>query len=156
MFGAWDEAALATPLSGTGVLVPRGSGRTTFAATWSSRKLPGRAPSGKLLLRAFVGGRRDPAQLDRSDEDLIAAIREDLRVMVGLGGEPEWTRVVRFRDSTPQYEQGHAARLAAIDAALAPHPDLALAGASYRGVGIPDCILQGQEAAARVLEALEG
>jgi oxygen-dependent protoporphyrinogen oxidase len=56
----------------------------------------------------------------------------------------------------PQYVLGHPGRLARIDEALAAHPGLAVAGAAYRGVGIPDCIASGELAAESVARALVG
>jgi oxygen-dependent protoporphyrinogen oxidase len=51
----------------------------------------------------------------------------------------------------PRYTRGHLDHVAAAEAALAPFPGIALAGAAYRGVGIPDCVTQGRAAAERVL-----
>ena len=63
--------------------------------------------------------------------------------------EPERTWIHRWPRGMPQYVLGHPERLERIDAAVARHPGLALAGAAYRGVGIPDCIHSGEEAARR-------
>jgi oxygen-dependent protoporphyrinogen oxidase len=50
----------------------------------------------------------------------------------------------------PQYHVGHLQRVAAIERLAAQHPRLALAGNAFRGVGLPDCIHSGEEAAERV------
>jgi oxygen-dependent protoporphyrinogen oxidase len=55
----------------------------------------------------------------------------------------------------PQYTLGHPDRLTRIDAALEHHPRLALAGAAYRGVGVPDCIDSGEAAAGAVARMLQ-
>jgi oxygen-dependent protoporphyrinogen oxidase len=52
----------------------------------------------------------------------------------------------------PQYEVGHLDRVAAIEAALPP--GILVAGNAFRGVGLPDAVRQGTEAAARVAAIL--
>jgi oxygen-dependent protoporphyrinogen oxidase len=54
----------------------------------------------------------------------------------------------------PQYVLGHPQRVERIDEALVRHPGLALAGAAYRGVGIPDCIASGEAAAESIVRSL--
>ena len=70
--------------------------------------------------------------------------------MRSVRGEPDFMRVVRHPRSMPQYELGHVALVDAVEAELTRLPRLALAGNAYRGVGIPDCILSGENAALRV------
>jgi oxygen-dependent protoporphyrinogen oxidase len=90
-----------------------------------------------------------------SDEDLVAIAREEMR-RLGIDARPMLVRVHRWPLGMPQYVLGHPERLERMDAAVARHPGLALAGAAYRGVGIPDCITSGEEAARSVAESLAG
>jgi oxygen-dependent protoporphyrinogen oxidase len=136
-----------TRLTGFGFVVPYAEGRPLLACTFSSRKYPGRAAPDFELVRAYVGGARRPELLDCSDTELIAAVREQLRDLVGVTGEPVLVRVDRLRRAMPQYAVGHLDRLAAIERRAAGLPGLFLAGAAYRGVGIPDCIRSGEAAA---------
>jgi oxygen-dependent protoporphyrinogen oxidase len=138
-------------LPGFGFVVPAVEGRDLLACTFSSRKWAGRAPEGFELLRAFVGGVRRPEMVDRDDATLVSAVRADLARWVGLTGDPVWTRVDRWRQAMPQYELGHAERLATIDARLAAFPRLRLAGNAYRGIGIPDSVHSGEVAADTLL-----
>ena len=143
------------PLDGYGYVVPRVEGTDVLACTWSSQKWEERAPEGSVLIRVYAGrfGGRDLTA--DSDDDLVALARAE----VGLGGvvaEPVLARVHRWPRGMPQYVLGHPERLARIDAALSEHPGLALAGAAYRGVGIPDCIRSGELAAESVARALAG
>ena len=133
-------------LPGFGFVVPAVERRDLLACTFSSRKWAGRAPEGFELLRAFVGGVRRPEMVDRDDAALVSAARAELAHWVGLTGEPVWTRVDRWRQAMPQYELGHAERLATIDGRLAALPRLKLAGNAYRGIGIPDSIHSGEAA----------
>jgi protoporphyrinogen/coproporphyrinogen III oxidase len=143
------------PLDGYGYLVPRVEGGDVLACTWSSQKWEGRAPDESVLLRVYAGrfGRRDVTRA--SDEELVRLALDEV-AFLGVVAEPELTRVHRWPLGTPQYVLGHPERLVRIEGALARHPGLALAGAAYRGVGIPDCIASGELAAESVARALAG
>ena len=138
------------PLDGHGFVVARGEGRRITACTWASTKWPARAPGGYGLLRAYVGSAGDPEVLEGSDDEIIQIVRGELAAAMGLQARPVLTRVVRWPRSMPQYTLGHLDRLAAIERALSRLPGIVLAGAGYRGIGLPDCIRQGRAAAARV------
>jgi oxygen-dependent protoporphyrinogen oxidase len=139
---------VAHPLDGYGLLVPRGEGPRVSACTFVSSKFGHRAPEGHVLLRAFLGGTRDPDVLGLDDTALVALARRDLADVLGLSGSPVVERVYRWPRGTPQMEVGHLARQARLDAAVAGVPGLFLAGAGLRGTGLPDCIADGQRAAA--------
>jgi protoporphyrinogen/coproporphyrinogen III oxidase len=143
------------PLDGYGYLVPRAEGRDVLACTWSSQKWEGRSPDDCVLLRVYAGrfGGRDLTE--DADADLVALAREEL-AFLGVTAEPILQRVQRWPWGMPQYVLGHPARLARIEDGLAAHPGLALAGAAYMGVGIPDCIYSGELAAESVVRALAG
>ena len=143
---------IAHPMSGTGFVVPRVERNPLLAATWVSSKWPGRAPEGHTLLRAFLGGARDPHRLDRSDAELIETARLALVNILNISGEPLLTRLYRWTRQSPQYEVGHFERVAAIETRLASVPGLFVAGSGFRAIGIPDCIADGREVAARAAE----
>jgi oxygen-dependent protoporphyrinogen oxidase len=146
---AFRRAKVGLALDGYGVVIPRGEGRRINALTLSSVKFSHRAPDDHLLVRVFVGGSRTPETLEQGDAALVALAREELRAILGIGAEPVFTRVFRWPAANPQYDLGHRERVAALER-LCP-PGLLLAGAAYGGVGIPDCIRQGREAAERAL-----
>lgn len=136
------------PLDGYGYVVPRSEGSHVLACTWTSSKWEGRAPDDRVLLRVFVGG------FERlSDEGLVRLARDEV-TLLGIRAEPVLTRIHRWPRGMPQYVLGHPERLERIDAALERHPGLVLAGAAYRGVGIPDCIHSGEEAASSLAVSL--
>ena len=143
------------PLDGYGYLVPRAEGRDVLACTWSSQKWTGRAPDDCVLLRVYAGrfGGRDLTEV--ADADLVMLAREEL-AFLGVAAEPLLQRVQRWPLGMPQYILGHPERLARIDEGLAAHPGLAVAGAAYGGVGIPDCIRSGELAAESVVRAVAG
>jgi oxygen-dependent protoporphyrinogen oxidase len=140
------------PLSGTGFVVPRVERSPLMAATWVSSKWPARAPADHVLLRAFLGGGRDPRRLDRSDEELIGSAQRELAEILRIDGAPVITRLFRWTRQSPQYEVGHLERLAHIDARIASIPGLFVTGSGFRAIGIPDCIADGRETAARAAD----
>ncbi len=144
---------IAHPLDASGLVVPQIEGREILSVSISSRKFPGRAPAGRVLLRTFLGGALNPRMIDRSDEELIAHTRSELAGMLGAKGDPEFALVARYRRAMPQYHVGHLDRTAEIDRLRAPHAGLFLAGNAYEGVGIPDCIHRGEQAAENILES---
>jgi oxygen-dependent protoporphyrinogen oxidase len=143
---ALREAAVSHPLDGYGYVVPRAEHTDVLACTWTSRKWEGRAPERAHLVRLYAGryGGRD--LMLETDDALVALAREELAA-IGIEAEPILTRVQRWPRGMPQYVLGHLDRLARIEASLAELPGLAVAGAAYRGVGIPDCIRSGEAAA---------
>jgi oxygen-dependent protoporphyrinogen oxidase len=140
---------VAHPMHGTGFVVPRVERSSLLAGTWVTSKWPGRAPDGHVLLRAFLGGGRDPQRLEDSDEELIDAARTELVELLGITGEPLVTRLFRWTRQSPQYEVGHLQRVAAIDDHLASLPGVFLTGSGFRAIGIPDCIADARATASR-------
>jgi oxygen-dependent protoporphyrinogen oxidase len=137
---------------GFGFLVPRSEGKRMLACTFVHNKFPHRAPQDKGILRCFLGGARDEAVLALSDEEILQIVREELRDMVKVNARPIFTRLYRWREAMAQYEPGHLARVAAIEKRVAEIPGLALAGNAYHGIGVPDCIRSGMEAASKVAQ----
>lgn len=140
------RADVAHPLDAAGLVVPRSAGRRALAVSFSSSKFPGRAPADHVLMRVFLGGALDPATVDLGDDALVNLAVTEARGLVGATGTPRFQRIDRWAASMPQYHVGHADRVRRIDQALAAWPGLALAGAAYRGVGIPQVIASGQAA----------
>jgi oxygen-dependent protoporphyrinogen oxidase len=126
--------------AGSGLLVPPVAGRLVKGVTVSSAKWPHLA-GGALLVRSSVGRFRDESELQRSDDDLTAAVVADVAELLDLDRpEPLETRIVRWGGGLPQYLVGHQERVDAIRAAASEVPGLAIAGAAFRGVGVPACI----------------
>jgi oxygen-dependent protoporphyrinogen oxidase len=152
---AYPPSAGRFPERGSGWLVPTGEHKTLTAGAFYSAKWPQTAPAdGGLMLRCFVGrGGRAPA-LDLDDHELVSLVASDVAAATGISGRPRASRVFRWDGALPIYRVGHRERVERIERELAPLPSLALAGAGYRGSGIPDCIRQGEDAALRVLSSL--
>ncbi len=134
------------PLDGYGYIVPRREASSVLACTWASSKLPGRAPEGHTLFRLFLGRTDDETLFDRSDAELLALAREELRRTLGVTAPPLLHRLYRWRRAMPLYVLGHPERIERIEQLRRQWPGLHLAGAAFRGVGIPDSIRDAERA----------
>jgi protoporphyrinogen/coproporphyrinogen III oxidase len=151
----YDEAKLGPLPEGFGFLVPVSAGRAMLACTFAHRKFLGRIAPGKAVLRAFLGGVRNAALVDQTDEVLIAMARRELSEILGahvagLHVEPEETRVSRWPRAMAQYAVGHLERVKRIRAHVDALPGLQLVGNAYDGIGISDCIRLGRKAAREI------
>ncbi len=151
----YEVGQFPSPPVGHGFLVAAGERLSIDACTISSSKWPGRAPEGRVLIRAYVGSRSGSA-MALSDSDLVAAAIHDVAITLGVRGEPVMTRLARWSGQMPQYTVGHLERVTSVLAAAGDVPGLVLAGATYRGVGIPDCVAQGRAAAVEAARIIGG
>ena len=150
---AFDDASIGRPLDATGLLVPKAAQSTVTAASWASTKWSHWRRPGQVIVRASAGRDGDEHALDLTDDDLVGGVLADLERLMDLRGAPTQVRVSRWPRSFPQYRPGHLERVEEAERQLAADaPTVVLAGAAYRGLGIPACIRQGQ-AAARALTA---
>lgn len=152
---AYPKSEIHHPLSGFGFIVPRTEKRNIMASTWTSVKFAHRAPNGRVLLRIFVGGAKNEAAMGLNDDEMVAMSQEELRDIMGIEAKPLFTRVYRWEKSMPQYTLGHMERVAQIEEMILRHPGIFLTGCAYRGVGISDCIHEGELVAERVMEYLK-
>jgi protoporphyrinogen/coproporphyrinogen III oxidase len=132
---------------GFGFLVPRSEGNRMLACTFVHNKFPHRAPGNKGILRCFLGGARDEAVLNLTDDEILDTVRAELKQIVKLDARPMFERVYRWRGAMAQYESGHIARVERIEKRVKDIPGLALAGNAFHGIGVPDCIREGMNAA---------
>jgi oxygen-dependent protoporphyrinogen oxidase len=150
----YDQKTRAALPPGFGFLVPRSESKRMLAATFVHSKFPHRAPEDRALVRCFLGGARDEGILASSEEEILGIVRSELREIIGLAAEPRFARVYKWQGAMAQYAVGHLERLERIERLRQQLPGLALAGNGYRGVGVPDCVRSGQEAAKRMLSSL--
>ena len=150
---AWNEDEIGIDLDAFGVLCPALERSALLAVTYSSTKWPGRAPKGKVLLRAFVGGPNNQAIMEQSDEELLPVVEKELRAILGINpaAKPLWSRFFRWNGGMPQYTMGHLDRVDFIETREQTISGLALAGGAFRGVGLPNCIESGEKGVTKVL-----
>jgi oxygen-dependent protoporphyrinogen oxidase len=132
---------------GFGFLVPRSEGKRMLACTFVHNKFPHRAPEDRALIRCFLGGSRDEGVLGASEDEILGIVRRELREIIGLNAEPLFARVYKWKGAMAQYGVGHLERLERIDRLRSRLPGLFLAGNGYRGIGVPDCVRSGTDAA---------
>jgi oxygen-dependent protoporphyrinogen oxidase len=150
VFLAYERGDVEHPLDATGFVVPRSSANKIVACTFVSSKWEGRAPEGRVLLRAFVGGAGRESALDASDDDLVSVARRELATLMGRLGAPVLTRVFRHVQASPQPEVGHLERMRTLSERVATLPNVHVIGNGYFGTGIPDCIKQANAVAKKI------
>ncbi|MGA3101002.1 MAG: protoporphyrinogen oxidase [Terracidiphilus sp.] len=148
----YDEKKIGQLPEGFGFLVPAVEGRAMLACTFVHRKFLGRTPPGKAVFRAFLGGMNREALLAESDEALVETVRREMAAILGAKTfsadvEPEHAQVSRWRRAMAQYAVGHKERMLRTAARVAELPGLRLVGNAYDGIGVPDCIRLGRQAA---------
>lgn len=151
---AYKQSDVSNELAGSGFLVPAVDETLMTACSWASSKWSRLAKEGQVLFRVSAGRFNDTRALELSGDVLVKALHQELRIALGISGEPVEFDVTRWDRAFPQYEPGHVERVKEARVLLAGLPPIALAGAAYDGVGIPACIESGEAAGNAVLEAL--
>lgn len=140
----------------SGFLVPRSENRAITASTWVSSKWPHAGREDYVLLRCYVGRQGQTKHLELDDKEMVRAVQQDVLDIVGIHTSPLFHKVTRWNDSMPNYPVGHQEAVNQLEADLQTSlPGVYVAGAGYRGLGIPDCIAQGERSAADVFEYLD-
>ena len=153
---AFDKKAIKKDIDGTGYVVSRNSDFRITACTWTHKKWPHTAPKDKILLRSYVGRPDDQVAVDLTDEEITEIVLKDLNKTMKIYEKPLFTVVTRFKNIMPQYTVGHVERVAKTKKEMKLElPGIYIAGSSFGGVGVPDCIEQGKEAFEQVISYLK-
>lgn len=146
----FDRREVEVPDDASGLLVPRDAGLFLAAASWGSTKWAHWDDGRHVVVRASAGHRGDQRVTTMGDEEIVGALLSDLRRAAGIDAAPVGARVSRWTDGFHQYDVGHLDLVDRIDARLRADTGdrVRVAGAAYRGLGIPACIRQGRAAAA--------
>lgn len=147
----YERSLISHPLDGFGFLIPQEEKMNILGCLWDSSMYEGRAPEGYVLLRAMIGGARNPGAAVLKDDALINAVRQDLKVILGINASPDFIKIYRHEKAIPQYTVGHSERMRIIEEAMKKHPGLFLTGNSYYGIGINDCSREAFKTAERVI-----
>ena len=151
---AYKKEGFSHALDGFGFVVPKCEGRSILACTWTSSKFPHRAPDGHVMLRCYLGGALQADIAEKDEETMANLVKQDLKEIMGITEEPIFCKVFHNRKSNVQYQVNHSQRIDTIMQEL--QEGLFLAGSTYRGVGIPDCIQSGTQSAESAIELLLG
>ncbi|RPF52039.1 protoporphyrinogen oxidase [Aquisalibacillus elongatus] len=140
---AFEEDAIENLPDGTGFVVSRKEQYRITACTWTHKKWPHTTPEGHVLVRAYVGKPGDEEVLEQTDVEIGSLVLKDLQTIMEINKPPLFKVVSRWYNAMPQYTIGHIDRLDSLEQKMREHlPNVWLAGASYRGIGLPDCIRQ--------------
>lgn len=149
---AFEEEQVKFDYDGTGFVVSRKTDVTITACTWTNRKWPHTTPKGKVLLRGYVGRPGQTDIVDVEDEEMTEVVLQDLKKIMKIEGKPLFHIITRWKHAMPQYTVGHKFRIDALKSNLEIDlPGVFLAGSSFEGVGIPDCIQQAKQAVEKVI-----
>lgn len=142
-------------MDGFGFLVPGLEKRKILGSLWTSSVFAGRAPEGHHLMTTFIGGARNPELAKRSEDELIEIAVGEIGEVLGLQGEPVFTRVKKWERAIPQYNIGYENIVAAIDNFQQHNPGLFLCSNFYGGISVGDCVKNSLNTTRTVLEFIE-
>ena len=149
---AFNESQLKTDIDGTGFVVSKKSDYQMTACTWTHRKWAHAAPPGKALLRCYVGKPGEEDIVNVSDDEMIDIVLKDLNRVMEIEGKPEYYVITRWKKAMPQYVVHHRERLQkGLEIMNQKYPGVYVAGAAFEGVGLPDCIDQGENVVKKLL-----
>nr|WP_283248199.1 protoporphyrinogen oxidase [Bacillus sp. FJAT-50079] len=153
---AFDAKDIDNQLDGTGFVVSRNSDYTITACTWTHKKWPHTTPEGKVLLRSYVGRASEETVVDLPDAEIEQIVLDDLRETMNITAKPNFTMITRWKNAMPQYTVGHKQRVEEMKASMSEAmPGIFIAGSSFEGLGLPDCIDQGKVAVEEVLQYIK-
>lgn len=152
----FPDYAIHNPYEGTGFVVARDGDETITACTWTDVKWPHTGKPGKTLMRAYVGKPNQPEIVYENDESITNAVLADLKGIMNCDADPEHVQITRWYEAMPQYKVGHVERVQRLVHDLtATHSGLHVAGAAFEGVGVPDCVKQGNEIAKKIADTVK-
>jgi len=151
---AYNRKDVSHPLDASGFLVPVTQPTVVTASTWVSSKWPHAVPEDKVLIRCFIGRGVGRDWTKEPDDLIVGHARKELERLMGLTAEPILTRVYKWRRAMPQYQVGHLDRMDRVDRLMERAPGLYVGGAAFRGVGLPDCVREGAQAAEKAARHL--
>ncbi|MFO7264285.1 MAG: protoporphyrinogen oxidase [Bacillaceae bacterium G1] len=150
---AFNAEDIDIPYEGTGFVVPRTAPYTITACTWTHKKWPHSTPEGKVLLRSYVGRPGNATIVEEPDEVIVHRVIRDIQAITPIKGKPLFHVITRWRNGMPQYAVGHKQWVQQLyERVEEAFPGVRLAGSSYEGIGLPDCIDQGKKAAETILQ----
>ncbi|MFM8529806.1 MAG: protoporphyrinogen/coproporphyrinogen oxidase, partial [Ilumatobacteraceae bacterium] len=137
---------------GSGYLVPKPVQRHVTATSLASYKWAHwRPPGGGSILRVSLGRFGNQIPMDFDETQAAHTAIDEVGGHLGTKLLPLGYRVTHWHRAFPQYLPHHNSRVDAIEHLLRRDcPGLVVAGAAYRGIGVPACIRQGREAARAV------
>jgi oxygen-dependent protoporphyrinogen oxidase len=151
----YRKADVGHNLDGFGFLVPRSAGLQTLGTVWNSSLFPGRAPEGQVLLTSIVGGATNPPAVALSAEEFATRVHREITPLLAIRQPPVFSNVEFYQRAIPQYNLGHAERIATLMNLRQQYSNLWLAGNYLRGPAIGACVDQALQVAEEVGKCLK-
>ncbi|ULL18104.1 protoporphyrinogen oxidase [Paenibacillus sp. H1-7] len=145
------------PKDGTGFITADNDHLICNACTWTSRKWDHTSANRQLLVRLFYksSGASYETLQKMSENELLEVGLKDIEKSLGITGKPVTFNVTKWHETMPNYHIKHPEIVKSLETKMdALFPHVLLAGCSYYGVGIPDCIANGEAAALKIAEWL--
>jgi oxygen-dependent protoporphyrinogen oxidase len=152
LFLGFRREHVAHPLDGFGALAPPVERNPFLGVLFSSALFPGRAPAGHVALTVLAGGSLQPDNARRDPDELWRLVKENLQALLGVTGEPVFSRLTHWPRAIPQYNLGYGRYLDAMEACEREHPGLLIGGQVRNGISLPDCLLAGVALAKRAVQ----
>ncbi|MDQ6766347.1 MAG: protoporphyrinogen oxidase [Candidatus Eremiobacteraeota bacterium] len=145
---AYPRSAVGMALDGFGFLASRREDLRILGCVYNSAMYPDRCPPDEVLLTAFLGGATDRAAAAQSDDELAKVAHKDIaRALRIKDVAPHVVAGFRWQQAIPQYNVGHAQRLAIVEQCLSRLPQVRLCGNYLRGPSVSDCLKLARETA---------
>jgi len=129
-------------LSGFGFLIPRGQDKRILGSIWTSSIFKDRSPQGMVQFRTMIGGDMDPEAVILSNDSLKTLAADELSSIIGITGQPAYTKIFKYERGIPQFMTGHPDRMTRLERFQTQYPGLYFTGNAYEGVGLNDCIVR--------------
>ncbi|MFC4802659.1 protoporphyrinogen oxidase [Neobacillus sp. GCM10023253] len=155
VYVGFDVPDSVLPADGTGFIAANTDELSCNACTWTSRKWEHTSKSGNLLVRLFYKSSHPSfATLKEMDqEELLNVALGDINKALGITAKPADSEITKWTEQMPNYLITHPKSVEALESKMAAaYPGVILAGCSYYGVGIPDCIENGIDSARKIIQ----
>jgi oxygen-dependent protoporphyrinogen oxidase len=147
VFLGYRREDVAHSLDGFGLLTPAVENRRILGTLFSSTLFPGRAPDGHVAFTTFLGGTRQPELAVENDTALLATVRAELALLLGVRGDPVIVRIQRWPRAIAQYVTGFQDYKDACADVTRSSPGLFIGGTACDGVSLSHCIAAGRRLA---------
>lgn len=151
VFLGFRSGQVAHSLDGFGYLIPAKEQRNILGTIWSSVLFPNRAPEGHVALTTFVGGSRQPELCDLDDASLSGLVTKELHDIMGISGDPVFSKIIRWKKAIPQYNLGYGNIIEEIEKCEREVPGLFFCSNFRGGIAVGDCVMNGKKIAESVL-----
>ena len=151
----FDKKQVPKSIDGFGALLPSSEGRKMLGVNFSSSSFPNRLEDpNKVFLTVYMGGDRSPKIPFQSNNEIVKVSTKEVQEVLGIVGDPCFSRVKSWKKGIPQFNVGFDRTLCKMAQIEEKARGLVLAGNYRNGVGVPDALLSGIQAADKVLQQL--